>query len=64
MTRHIHHSCTHHGTYDHSEGGYEHNGLELRHLGSDGGIEEVDGIVAHSHKKVEHCQYEQEDHNQ
>ena len=64
MPCHVHHASTHHCTDDNSEGGHEHNGFELRHLSSNGGIKEVDSIVAHSHEKVEHCQHEQEDHNQ
>ena len=63
MSRHIHHSRTHHSTDDHAEGSDNHDGLVLCHLCSDGRVEEVYSVVADSHEEVEHCQDEQEDHD-
>ena len=64
VTRHIHHAGTHHCTDNHAHRGNNHHRFELCHLGTDGRIEEVYRIIAHSHKQVEHCQNEQERHYQ
>ena len=63
MPCHVHHPRTHYRAHKHAHRGYEYDGLKLCHLGSDGRIEEVDSIVADSHKQVKHRQNKQEDHD-
>ena len=60
MTRHVHHAVAHRSTGKYTDGGYEHYGLEPRHLCSDGRIKEIDGIIAHTHHEVEHRQNDEE----
>ena len=56
MTRHVHHARGHHGSDNDTERSYNHHLAEGCHLGTDGRLEEIDGVVAHTNEKVEYCQ--------
>ena len=53
VARHIHHAVAESGAGKDADGCHEDYGAETCHLCADGGIEEVDCIVAHAHDKVE-----------
>ena len=54
MPGHVHHAVAHGSSGKHTDGCHQDDGLELGHLGSDGRIEEIHRVIAHSDHKVEH----------
>ena len=59
----VHHSRRHDSTENHTTGSDDQHRAKLSHLSTNGGLQKVDSIIADSHKKIKHCQTEQEDHN-
>ena len=49
----------HHGTDEHAERGHHQNGAKLGHLGTDGRLQKINGIVAYPDKQVEHGKKQQ-----
>ena len=63
VTRDVHHAVTERRTDKDADARNEDNGFKGCRLGSDGGVEEVYGIVAYAHHKVEYGKDEQEDYD-
>ena len=57
----VHHTVAECRTDEDSYACNEDDGFERSRLGSDGGVQEVDGIVAYAHHKIENCEDEQEE---
>ena len=57
----LHHAVAHGRADKHAYRGNDEYALERGGFGADGGIEEVDGIVAHAHREVKQRQQKQED---
>ena len=51
----VHHSRRHDGSEHYATGGNDEHCAKLSHLGSNGRLQEVDSIVAHSHEEIKHC---------
>ncbi len=58
VSRDVHHAAAHGRSTEDSDGSDNHDGPELGGFGTDGGIEEVDRIVADSHPQVKDSQHE------
>lgn len=60
VARDVHHTVAHGGTGKDADGCNEDDGAIARHLGADGGVEEIYGVVAHTDDEVEHGKDDEE----